>query len=116
MHADRIFPTAEHWEPSPGEPVRHVVTQGADAVVVSWHVAPGQAIHPHVHPKGQDTWIVMSGTALYITDAQGSSRRIRAGDIAVAAAGQVHGARNDGAEPLCFISVVAPVDAGFEPL
>lgn len=37
------------------------------------------------------------------------------GDIAVAAAGQLHGVLNDGDEVLAFVSVVSPLAAGYEP-
>lgn len=110
----RIFPSKEFLRPSAGDPVRSVVTESADAVVVAWHVAPGQSIAPHVHPAGRDVWTILSGRGRYISTASGETHEVVAGDVAVANAGQVHGVINDGAEPLTFISVVAPIGAGYE--
>lgn len=113
MEADmRIFSVADFTKPSKGDPVRSVVLETPDAVIVVWHVAPGQEIAAHVHPHGQDTWTVITGEADYFKG-QGSIARLRAGDIAVAKPGQVHGARNDGPEPFLFVSVVASGNAGY---
>lgn len=103
-------------QPSEGEPIRSVITQSADATVVAWHIRPGQRIAAHVHPNGQDTWTILSGHGEYQVDAAGTSRRIGAGDVVVAHTGEVHGVLNSGDAPLVFISVVSPLDAGFEPL
>lgn len=111
-NASRIFSIAEFIRPSDGEPIRSVVLETADSAVVVWHAHPGQEIAPHVHPHGQDTWTVISGEAEY---RQGDSviSRLKAGDIAIALPGQVHGATNTGHGPFVFVSVVAPGDAGF---
>lgn len=109
---NRIFPVADHVRPSDGEPIRSVVLETPHSVIIVWHVAPGQLIRPHVHPMGQDTWTVLSGEAEYL-EGGGVSRPLRAGQIAVARPGQVHGARNLGDEPFVFVSVVASADAGF---
>jgi quercetin dioxygenase-like cupin family protein len=114
MQDQRIFHSHRYFTPAPGEPVRTVVTQAADAVVVAWHVAPGQSIRAHVHPSGQDTWTVLSGSGRYFLSADGSTLPISAGDVAVAPAGAVHGVINDGAGDLTIISVVTPREAGYQ--
>jgi quercetin dioxygenase-like cupin family protein len=116
MSERRIFDSNEFFRPSTDEPIRSVVTESADAVVVAWHVAPGQSIAPHVHPAGQDVWTILSGKGRYIASVSGETRAVAAGDVAVATRGQVHGVINDGAEVLTFISVVAPIGAGYEPI
>ncbi|MCC5637358.1 cupin domain-containing protein [Nostoc sp. CHAB 5844] len=116
MVLSRIFNGAEFVQMSDGEPIRSVVTESADAVVVMWYVLPGQTINPHIHPSGQDTWIVLSGNGEYILDAEGKTMPISSGQIVVAHTGQVHGVVNQGSEPLQFVSVVAPQDAGYQPL
>ena len=110
---ERVYETADFVQVSDTEPIRSVVTESAHAVVVMWHVLPGQSIAPHVHPDGQDTWTVLAGQADYILDAQGSTRPLAPGQIAVARAGEVHGAINRGAVPFEFVSVVAPFEAGY---
>ena len=108
----RIFSVADFTRPSAGEPIRSVVLETPDAVIVVWHVAPGQEIAAHIHPHGQDTWTVISGEADYYKGA-GAVSLLRAGEIAVAKPGQVHGARNGGSEPFLFVSVVASGNAGY---
>jgi mannose-6-phosphate isomerase-like protein (cupin superfamily) len=68
-------------------------------------------IASHVH-HGQDTWTVISGEAEY-HQGNGIVTHLKAGDIAIAKPGQVHGAMNSGPEPFIFVSVVAPGNAGF---
>ena len=114
--SQRIYPVAAHLQPSDNEPVRSVVTETSDAVVVAWTVKPGQRIHPHVHPAGQDTWTVLQGVGQYQVDASGSTLLLQAGDIAVAPTGALHGLVNTGTEDFVFVSVVCPASAGYEPL
>ncbi|MEI7444809.1 MAG: cupin domain-containing protein [Burkholderiales bacterium] len=116
MGSDRIFRVADHLQPADGEPIRSVVAHGADATIVAWTVKPGQRIAAHVHPQGQDTWTVLSGAGDYQVDAGGATRRIGAGDVAVAPVGAVHGVLAIGPEPLVFVSVVCPGEAGYERL
>lgn len=116
MNPNRIFHSADFMQPSDGEPVRSVITKSEHATVVAWHVRPGQQIGAHVHPDGQDTWTILAGNGQYQLDAHGTSRQIVAGDVVVAHRGEVHGVVNTGRQPLVFVSVVCPVDAGFEPL
>ena len=113
MSQQRIFPWTDFLQPADGEPVRSVVTQSADSVVIAWTVKPGQRITPHVHPYGTDTWTIVAGEGSYIADSAGSTQQVKAGDVAIARPGEVHGVHNGGTVPLVFISVVAPVEAGY---
>lgn len=113
MKTERIFHSHECMQPTEGEPIRAVVVESTEAVVVAWHVQPGQKIAAHVHPLGQDTWTILSGHGLYQVDAGGTTRRVTAGDVVVAYTGCVHGVFNDADEPLRFISVVSPGAAGY---
>ena len=108
----RVFSVAKHLQPSDGEPIRSVVLETPESVIVVWHVRPGQEIAAHLHPHGQDTWTVLSGTAEYF-QGKGIVRELTAGHIAVAKPGQVHGAKNIGSEPFVFVSVVASGNAGY---
>lgn len=110
---NRIITIPEHARPNPDQVERVVVAQSEQAALVVWHLLPGQEIAPHHHPHGQDTWVVISGEADYLLGG-GESRTVKAGDMAIAAPGQTHGARNRGAIPFVFASVVTPADAGFE--
>ena len=75
--------------------------------------SPGQVIAAHVHPHGQDTWTIVSGSGRYQVNAAGDSLVIGAGDIVVAPRAAVHGVHNSGTEPLVFVSVVCPAGAGY---
>ncbi|MCP9931464.1 cupin domain-containing protein [Cyanobium sp. AMD-g] len=116
MGSDRHFHALDFMQPSDDEPIRSVITETAEAVVVAWYVKPGQRIAAHVHPAGQDTWTILSGRGDYQMEASGASLAISAGDVVVAPKGCVHGVSNSGEEPLTFISVVAPAEAGYELL
>ena len=108
----RLFPVADFIQPSEDLPIRSVVLETPESVIVVWYVNPGQEIAAHVHPYGQDTWTVLSGAADYF-QGDGIVSRIKANDIVVAKPKQVHGARTVGNSPFIFVSVVAPGDAGY---
>jgi len=114
--ADRIFQSSDFLRPSDEEPIRSVIDQSNDAVVIAWYVKPQQRLHLHIHPNGQDTWLIQSGEGQYFMDQDGTSKLIKAGDVVVARAGQVHGVLSTGQEPLVFVSIVSPANAGFEAL
>jgi quercetin dioxygenase-like cupin family protein len=109
----RIFKSDDFMRPADDEPIRTVITESEHATVVAWYVKPGQRIAAHVHPDGQDTWTVLSGQGEYQLEAGGKSQTIGAGDVVLAHAGCVHGVYNAGTEPLRFISVVCPLEAGY---
>lgn len=114
MSTSRVFHSAEFFCPADGDPLRSVVAESPDAVIVAWHVKPGQEIRAHLHPSGQDTWTILSGVGDYYLDHAGAKTPVRSGDVVVAHAGQVHGVSNAGDTPLLFISVVSPASAGYE--
>ena len=112
--ANRIFPIADFLKSSDDVPVRSVVLETEHATIVAWYVSAGQEIAAHIHPHGQDTWTVLCGNADYY-QGDGKTIKLQAGNIAVAHAGQVHGAKNtDAQQPFIFISVVTPANAGYE--
>jgi quercetin dioxygenase-like cupin family protein len=113
MSISRVFPSAQFFHPKEGEPLRSVIAESQEAVIVAWYLMPGQEIAAHVHPQGQDTWTILSGSGSYYLDAK-ARQRITVGDIVIAPVRSLHGVLNDGDEPLVFISVVAPGNAGYE--
>jgi quercetin dioxygenase-like cupin family protein len=114
MSTTRIFHSSDFFQPTDSEPLRSVITESPDAVVINWYIKPGQEIPPHIHPKGQDTWIILSGEGKYYLDEAGRTKPIVAGDVVVAHPNCVHGVSNHSDRPLIFISVVAPADAGYQ--
>lgn len=109
----RVFKSATFMQPNIGEPIRSVVTESQHATVVAWHINPQQSILAHVHPHGQDTWTIISGCGEYQLNTTGDTHIISAGDIVVAHQNEVHGVFNHSNEPLVFISVVCPFEAGY---
>lgn len=115
MDTTRIFNSAKFFQPTDGEPIRSVITESQEAVVVAWYVQPGQEIPAHVHPRGQDTWTILSGKGEYYLN-RDTIKSIVAGDVVIAPTGSIHGVFNHSDEALVFISVVCPSDAGYELL
>ncbi len=109
----RLYTISDFMKVSDLEPIRTVITESSDAVIVAWHLEPGQNIPLHTHPYGQDSWTVIKGRGDYFLDANGSIQKIKTGDVVVARKGEPHGAINSGVEPLEFISVVSPGNAGY---
>ena len=116
MGEQRVYKASDHMQVSDGDPIRSVVVESEHSVIVAWHVEPGQSIAAHTHPAGQDTWTILSGEGQYQVDAMGNTVAVVPGDVVVARQGQVHGVRCTSLEPLRFISVVAPLEAGYVPL
>jgi quercetin dioxygenase-like cupin family protein len=115
MTQTRIFNSSEFFQPTDDlEPIRSVITESPDAVIVAWHILPGQTIAAHIHPQGQDTWTILAGVGEYYLDQMGNTQPIAAGDVVIAPIGAVHGVVNHGSEPLRFISVVSPATAGYQ--
>ena len=113
---ERLFKVTDFLQPADGEPIRSVITESSDAAVVAWYVKPGQYVSAHVHPNGQDTWTILSGSGEYRVSAHGESIAIAKGNVLVAHRQEVHGVLNTGQEPLVFVSVVSPAASGFEPV
>ncbi len=85
-------------------PASAVLHDEANARVVAFHLAPGQAIPPHT-----------SASTVAVVVVRGSGRfrgahdevELRAGQAAVFAPGEVH-AMAAGGEPLAFLAMLAP--------
>lgn len=84
--------------------------------MVAWGVQPGQRIAPHVHPRWQDSWMVMSGRGEYRADARGRTACVAAGDVVVAVTGEAPGVQCTLTDPLVIMSVVCRAEAGYAPL
>ena len=114
MFAPRIFNVIKFLKPNDGEPIRSVVTESQNAVVLAWHLKPSQRISTHIHPEGQDTWTILSGKGENCLNESGETMMISAGNVIVAHTGEAHGVLNTGKEPLVFISVISQLEAGYE--
>jgi len=92
--------------------VTEVVTT-EHSIIFVWGVKPGQEVEAHIHPKGQDTWIMIQGELTYYLG-NGQSKKINADQIDVAPKNVVHGCMNEGKEDVIFLSIYSPRDIGYE--
>lgn len=81
--------------------------------IAVWGVRPGQEVPAHIHPDGQDTWVMIRGELTYWLGG-GQRKTIRAGQIDVADHHQVHGAVNESAEDAIFVSIYSAPKLGWE--
>ncbi|MFL9458369.1 cupin domain-containing protein [Tolypothrix bouteillei VB521301_2] len=72
--------------------------------IAVWGVRPGQEVPAHIHPDGQDTWIVIRGELTYYLG-NGQKKIISSGQIDIAEPLQVHGAVNEGTQDVVFLSI-----------
>ncbi len=114
MSNTRIFNSSKFFQPTEGEPIRSVITESQECAIVAWYILPGQEIPAHIHPHGQDTWTILSGQGEYYLDQARTTKPIISGDVVIAPTGSVHGVFNNGEEPLIFISIVSPAQAGYQ--
>ena len=81
--------------------------------IAVWGVRPGQEVPAHIHPDGQDTWVMLRGSLSYYLG-NGERATIRAGHVDVADHHQVHGAINEGTEDAVFVSIYSAPKLGWE--
>lgn len=95
-----------------GKVVELAVTESQSVAV--WGVRPKQQVPTHIHPDGQDTWIMLKGELTYIMG-NGERRTIVAGSVDIAEHHQIHGAINRGTEDAIFISIYSAPTLKVEP-
>lgn len=69
----------------------------------------GDSVGLHPHSINEDAYIIVSGEGIF-TDGSGTDTVVRAGDITIARPGQKHRLRNEKAEPLVFLDIIAQND------
>ena len=72
--------------------------------IAVWGVRPGQEVPAHIHPDGQDTWVMLRGELTYYLG-NGHRHVIHAGEVDVASPNEVHGAINESAADAVFLSI-----------
>lgn len=66
----------------------------------------GDSIGYHKHVTNEDAYIIVSGSGVF-QDKDGKEISVKAGDITLVRAGEAHGLKNTGKEPLVFLDVIA---------
>lgn len=64
----------------------------------------GSSLGYHVHENESETFYILQGTAEY--DDNGTKFVVQAGDVTFTAAGEGHGMKNIGQEPLEYIALI----------
>jgi len=110
---ERIFTAAEAVEFSDEHAEMMQISETSDSAVFVWGVKPGQEVAPHIHPDGQDTWVMIQGTLTYYLG-DGQTKQIDAGQVDVAPEEIVHGGANEGDDNVIFVSIHSSPDIGYE--
>lgn len=107
---DRVF-DLDKIKKFADEPQKIVVYTTDKTLGAMWCLEPGQEVFLHTHPTADDIWIVLEGEGIYFMG-DGKEAAIGKGMAVLAAADQVHGMRNTGAERFSFIGIAGPVPVG----
>ncbi|HBL35389.1 MAG TPA: cupin domain-containing protein [Firmicutes bacterium] len=67
-------------------------------------LAPGCSLGFHIHKNESETYYIYSGTGEF--NDNGTITTVSAGDVAFTGAGEGHGLKNTGDEPLEFIALI----------
>ena len=67
---------------------------------------PGASISLHKHEANEDTYIILSGSGLFI-DGEGNEYIVGPQSVTIAVAGEAHALKNTGTEDLVFIDLIA---------
>jgi len=65
MMNDRIFSLESHVRFSDESATVTEIIQTENSSIAVWGVKPGQIVQAHLHPDGQDTWVMLKGTLTY---------------------------------------------------
>jgi quercetin dioxygenase-like cupin family protein len=82
-------------------------SESARVTITRVVVAPGGTQSRHVHESSEQIWLAVEGSGTLLL-ADGAEREFSKGDVVRFADGDVHGLRNDAAEPFEYISVTSP--------
>lgn len=112
---DRIFTIKDVVRFSDKQATATQISVTDNSRVFVWGVKPGQEVEAHIHPNGQDTWIMIQGELTYYLG-NSQKKKIIVGQIDVAPPSIVHGCVNEGKDDAIFVSIYSPKDIGFELL
>jgi quercetin dioxygenase-like cupin family protein len=92
--------------------VTEIINTGNSSIAV-WGVKPKQIVPAHLHPDGQDTWVMLRGTLTYYLG-NGENQELNVGQVAIADQNQIHGAVNNSSEDAVFVSIYSAPQIGYE--
>ncbi|MDN5345199.1 MAG: hypothetical protein PWQ18_1313 [Clostridia bacterium] len=106
--ADRFFNVSEVIKDLGARATKTILYENERTNGVVWYVPPGEEVVAHWHPATDDAWIIIAGEGEYYLGG-GVTHPIKAGMVALAARGEIHGVRATGPEPLVFVAISAPM-------
>ena len=109
----RTFDPEKHVQFSDAKATVTEIVITEDSSIAVWGVRPGQEVPAHLHPDGQDTWVMLRGELTYYLG-NGERRTIRAGELDIAEHHEVHGAINEGSGDAVFLSIYSAPKIGYE--
>ncbi|TAE78560.1 MAG: cupin domain-containing protein [Oscillatoriales cyanobacterium] len=113
MINSRLFALEAHVHFSEQVATVTEIIETENSSIAIWGVRPGQIVQAHLHPDGQDTWVMLRGTLTYYLG-NGQSQILNAGEVAIAEKNQIHGAVNDHSEDALFVSIYSAPQIGYE--
>jgi quercetin dioxygenase-like cupin family protein len=96
----------EHAAYAPDKMGKSTLFESANLLVGLNAFEPGQEHALHAHAGQDKAYLVTRGSGLFLLD--GHELPMSAGDLLIAPAGVPHGVRNNGAERLLVVAVLAP--------
>ena len=110
---NRIFNLESHVRFSDTSATVTEIIQTENSSIAIWGVKSGQVVQAHLHPDGQDTWVMLRGTLTYYLG-NGESQSLHMGEVAIAAQHQIHGGVNNSNEDAVFVSIYSAPQIGYE--
>lgn len=100
----RIFDLKDVTIFSKEEPTNNIFYEGKTFYLSVRGFEPGQSNPIHLHPDGQDIYIVLEGEGLYALG-EDQFEKVKKGQVLIAGPGDVHGIKNKGNGRLSIFSV-----------
>ena len=82
-------------------------SQSERVTLTEVHVAPGAFQPRHAHEASEQIWYALRGKGVLLL-ADGREEVFAGGDVVRFADGDIHGLRNNAAEPFVYLSVTSP--------
>ena len=106
MTHPRVIRPDDHAAYTPDKMGKSTLFESANLLVGLNAFEPGQEHALHGHAGQDKVYLVAHGSGLFLLE--GRELPMSAGDLLVAPAGVPHGVRNNGAERLLVVAVLAP--------
>lgn len=98
-----------HMDTLPGYHIKRLVPrEQCSHMIQITSIEPGCGKYRHAHKQADTVYVILEGEGEYFVE-NDRTEHVKAGDIAIAIAGQYHGIRNTGSGWLRFLCVEGPL-------